>query len=101
MKPKLLDLFCGAGGASYGYYLAGFEVIGVDISPQPRYPFKFIQAEAMTFPLDEFEYVHASPPCQAYTRANKISKNRHPELIEKIRERLISSSTNYVIENVP
>ena len=64
---KLLDLFCGAGGAGMGYHLAGFEVTGVDIAPQERYPFEFIQGDAMTFPLDGYDFIHASPPCQDYS----------------------------------
>jgi hypothetical protein len=102
-KPRLLDLFCGAGGAAMGYSRAGFEVVGIDILPQPRYPFEFIQADAMTFPLEGFDAIHASPPCQGYT----VAKNIHPEieyplLIEPIRERLVAlGDVLYVIENVP
>ena len=66
-KPRLLDLFCGAGGASKGYHDAGFEVVGVDINNQRNYPYEFHKADAMTFPLDGFDFIHASPPCQAYS----------------------------------
>ena len=83
---RLLDLFCGAGGAGMGYYLAGFEVVGVDSSPQKHYPFEFHQADAMTYPLDGFDVIHASPPCQAYTVANNIHGHEHPDLLPATRD---------------
>lgn len=100
---KLLDLFCCSGGAGMGYALAGFDVTGVDIDPQPRYPFKFIQADVLDLPLDflmQFDVIHASPPCQAYSLAQRINKNSHPELIEPVRAMLKASGKPYVIENV-
>jgi len=109
-KPRLLDLFCGAGGAAMGYHRAGFEVVGVDIKPQPRYPFEFIQYDALAFPLrvwGEFDAVHASPPCQAHsTIAKQIRKlgrteNEHPDLVGPTRELLQATGLPYVIENVP
>ncbi len=105
-KPKLLDLFCGAGGASMGYYRAGFEVEGVDIKPQPHYPFKFYQADALEFPLDGYDAYHASPPCQfsstiaIMNRVLRPSKYNHPNLIPAMRERLEQTGKHYVIENV-
>jgi len=102
-KPKLLDLFCGAGGASMGYYRAGFEVEGVDIKPQPNYPFKFYQADALEFPLDGYDAYHASPPCQFASIATARWRNagyEYPELIKDTRERLIATGKPYVIENV-
>jgi DNA (cytosine-5)-methyltransferase 1 len=87
-----------------GYHLAGFEVTGVDLFPQPRYPFKFIQADAVEYLLTwghMYEAVHASPPCQAHTKAQKIMGNVHPELIEPTREALRKLGVPYVIENVP
>ncbi len=67
-RPRLLDLFSNAGGATRGYQLAGFEVVGVDIDPQPDYcGDEFHQADALTFPLDGFDAIHASPPCQSFT----------------------------------
>jgi DNA (cytosine-5)-methyltransferase 1 len=99
-RLRLLDLFCGAGGAAMGYHRAGFEVVGVDIKPQPNYPFEFIQADALDFPLDGFDAIHASPPCQGYSVANNIHGRVHPMLIGRVREALIASGVPYVIENV-
>ncbi len=103
MKPRLLDLFCGAGGAGMGYHRAGFDVVGVDILPQPHYPFEFVQADAMIFPLEAlaFDAIHASPPCQAYsTLAAMHPTVSHPELIPETRERLLATGVPWVIENV-
>lgn len=102
MKPRLLDLFCKAGGAAVGYSRAGFEVIGVDHEPQPNYPFEFHLADALTFPLEGYDAIHASPPCQAYSRATAWSGDRssHPDLIEVVQDRLRATGTPYVIENV-
>jgi len=101
MRPRLLDLFCGAGGAAMGYHRAGFEVVGVDIKPQPHYPFEFHQADAMTYPLDGFDVIHASPPCQGYSALAAM----HPDLewerlIGPVRDRLVSNGKPFVIENV-
>jgi DNA (cytosine-5)-methyltransferase 1 len=104
-KPRLLDLFCCAGGAGTGYKNAGFEVIGVDINLQPRYPFQFIQANALELGQDfisSFDAIHASPPCQSYSDLAKRNGNADawPRLIEPVREMLIKSGLPYVIENV-
>jgi DNA (cytosine-5)-methyltransferase 1 len=96
-RPRLLDLFAGAGGSAVGYHRAGFDVVGVDIEPQPRYPFEFHQADALTYPLDGYDAIHASPPCQAYTQ---LAKGDHPRLIEPTRARLQTAGVPYVIENV-
>ncbi len=102
MKPRLLDLFCGAGGAAVGYARAGFEVVGVDIKPQPRYPFEFHQGDALTYPLDGFDAIHASPPCQAFTALRSMWNARdHADLVDATRQRLAESGLPYVIENVP
>ncbi len=103
-KPRLLDLFCGAGGAAMGYHQAGFEVVGVDIKPQPNYPFEFHQADALTFPLDGFDAYHASPPCQAFSMAGQQWRKAgvvYPDYISAARALLIETGKPYVIENVP
>lgn len=102
-KPRLLDLFCGAGGAAMGYHRAGFDVVGVDFNPQPHYPFKFIRADALLYPLKGFDAVHASPPCQCHAVTQNIWKNRdrHLDLIPLTRFKLVLSGLPYVIENVP
>jgi DNA (cytosine-5)-methyltransferase 1 len=97
---KALDLFCGAGGASMGLYLAGYEVTGVDLHPQPNYPFTFIQADALEFPLEGYDLIWASPPCQMYSQAQKIQGRVHPDLVGPVRERLKKTGTPYIIENV-
>src|SRR5215472_5910436 len=100
-RPLLLDLFCGAGGAAMGYHRAGFDVVGVDIAPQPRYPFEFHQADAMTFPLDGFDAIHASPPCQDYSKAMRhLATVNYPRLIYPIRDRLRATARLWIIENV-
>jgi DNA (cytosine-5)-methyltransferase 1 len=108
-KLKLLDLFCGGGGAGMGYHQAGFEIVGVDINPQPRYPFEFHQCDALEF-LEkhghEFDIVHASPPCQKFSRASNMHngkpwKKEHPDLIEPVRKILKEIDKPYIIENVP
>jgi len=103
-KPRLLDLFCCQGGAGMGYHHAGFDVDGIDLAPQPRYPFRFFQADALKYLSawgHEYSAVHASPPCQAHTNAQKIMGNEHPDLIEPTRELLEKLGLPYVIENVP
>ena len=100
-KPRALDLFCGQGGASAGLYNAGFEVEGVDIEPQPRYPFKFHRADALQFPLESFDLIWASPPCQFGSEATPTEhRAKHRNLIPAIRERLEASGIPYIIENV-
>jgi DNA (cytosine-5)-methyltransferase 1 len=102
--PRLLDLFCCQGGASRGYVDAGWEVVGIDIDPQPRYPFAFIQADALDYlsynGAWDFDAIHASPPCQAHTKAWKLNKRDHPKLIAPTRDLLIQTGLPYVIENV-
>lgn len=104
-KPKLLDLFCCAGGAGMGYARAGFDVIGVDLEPQPDYPFFFIQADAIEFAAKhghKFDAIHASPPCQASSALTKgTNKGReYPQLIPATREVLAETGRPHVIENV-
>jgi DNA (cytosine-5)-methyltransferase 1 len=102
MRPRLLDLFCGGGGASAGYHAAGFDVTGVDIEPQPYYPFDFIEGNAMTVDLSGYDVVAASPPCQRWSIATPTGRRgEHPDLLAPIRDRLIARGGPYVIENVP
>jgi DNA (cytosine-5)-methyltransferase 1 len=116
---RILDLFCGAGGAAVGYHRAGFEVVGVDIKPQPRYPFEFIQGDALEFVQNceptrfwfrqhlsppnsqtgQFAAIHASPPCQRWSSKTKTPEN-HPDLITPLRPLLEQTGLPYVIENV-
>ena len=101
---RLLDLFCGAGGAAMGYSRAGFEVVGVDVNPQPHYPFEFHQADALTFPLEGFDVIHASPPCQRRSRATswRGSRESWPDLLIPTLERLRSEAcVPWIVENVP
>ena len=110
-RPRLLDLFCGAGGAAIGYHRAGFEVVGVDIKPQPHYPFEFIQGDALhhwTLGLSgshfkTFDAIHASPPCQRYAGISKVwgAQDSHPDHIAAVRRLLQERGLPYVIENVP
>ena len=102
---RLLDLFCCAGGAALGYERAGFEVTGVDINPQPNYPFKFIQSDALCLDaafLDSFDAIHASPPCQSYSDLAKRNGNADawPRLIDPTRDMLQATGKPWVIENV-
>jgi DNA (cytosine-5)-methyltransferase 1 len=101
MQLRALDLFCGAGGASMGLHRAGFDVTGVDIKPQPRYPFTFVQADAMEYPLDGFDFIWASPPCQAHTSLKVMHNARiHADMIPATRAMLQASGIPYVMENV-
>jgi DNA (cytosine-5)-methyltransferase 1 len=116
MTKRLVDLFCGAGGAAMGYHRAGFEVVGVDIAPQPHYPFEFIQTDALSFvgyfweerdqTARKFDAIHASPPCQAYTQMSAKHRGKGgkadswPDLIGPTRELLQTTGLPYVIENV-
>jgi DNA (cytosine-5)-methyltransferase 1 len=106
VKPRLLDLFCGAGGAAMGYYRAGFEVVGVDISPQPDYPFEFVEDDAIEFIMREghtYHAVHASPPCQAYTSMRHMGKGageNAPDLVDVTRNALSMNNRPWVMENV-
>lgn len=103
-SPRALDLFCGAGGASMGLHRAGFDVTGIDHRPQTRYPFRFIQADALAPPvrLEDFDFIWASPPCQdasVGSRRWKAIGYEYPRLIEPTRAML--AGMPYVIENVP
>jgi DNA (cytosine-5)-methyltransferase 1 len=103
-RPLLLDLYCKAGGASKGYFDAGFDVIGVDIEHQPNYPYWFVQGDALEFLAKHghsFDAIHASPPCQHYSRFTPNShKDNHADLIDPTRQLLKATGKPYVIENV-
>jgi DNA (cytosine-5)-methyltransferase 1 len=106
-RPGLLDLYCGQGGAGWGYHLAGFRVTGVDVRPQPRHPeeMTFVQDDALDYLIKYghlFDFIHASPVCRAYTRAIGPAKGRynHPKQIPILRRFLKESGKPYVIENV-
>lgn len=109
-RPVILDLFCCAGGAAKGYFDAGFNVVGVDIKPQPNYPFQFVQADALEFlsecDLELFAAIHASPPCQGFTqmsarwRGKGTKADTHPDLLTPTRKALAALDKPYIIENV-
>jgi DNA (cytosine-5)-methyltransferase 1 len=105
VRPRLLDLYCCAGGAAVGYYRAGFDVVGVDIRRQVNYPQEFHQGDALEY-LDahgyEFEAIHASPPCQDHSKMRR-SRAIHGtgDLLGKTRRALIELGIPWVIENVP
>jgi DNA (cytosine-5)-methyltransferase 1 len=99
----VLDAFCCQGGAGMGYHLAGYRVLGVDKDDQPRYPFAFVRADAVDFISEHghrFDFNHASPPCQLYSKAWKINQRDHPDLIGPAREALSAAGRPWVIENV-
>lgn len=108
MKPRALDLFCGAGGATKGLQRAGFHVTGVDIKPQPNYcGDEFIQGDALANPLNwsQWDFIWASPPCQRYCQWNGIlgargHRKEHPDHIDATRRGLQATGRPYVIENV-
>jgi DNA (cytosine-5)-methyltransferase 1 len=106
-RPRLLDLFCGQGGAAAGYHRAGFDVIGVDIAPQPHYPYQFHQTDALQYVAEhagEYDAIHASPPCQAYSVAAQTQRNtgkEYPDLLPPTRAALTATGLPWVIENVP
>lgn len=106
MKPKLLDLYSCAGGAGMGYSRAGFEVVGIDIKPQPHYPFEFHQADALEYLAEhyhEFDVIHASPPCQRYSRITRMNgtQENHPDLLQASIDALEKTGKPYIVENVP
>lgn len=118
---RILDLFCGGGGGGMGYHRAGFEVIGVDIKPQPHYPFAFVCMDALhvlailinggyitdsngrIWYLSDFDFIHTSPPCQFYSRTKNLknAKNNHPDMVDATRAALQATGKPYIIENVP
>lgn len=103
-RPKLLDLFCCAGGAGTGYHRAGFDVTGIDIAPQPNYPFPFARTDALEHVRahgHEYDAIHASPPCQSYTPLGALHRHiEYPDLVAATRAVLDELGKPYVIENV-
>jgi DNA (cytosine-5)-methyltransferase 1 len=103
-RPRLLDLFCGAGGAGMGYHRAGFDVVGVDIDPQPHYPFEFVQGDAAgdltSYGWWEFDVIHASPPCQAYSTMGNRARRPAPDWLTSTIRTLGQLGLPYVVENV-
>lgn len=106
-RPRLLDLFCGGGGAAMGYHRAGFDVVGVDCAPQPRYPFLFIREDALDllelgaeWIADTFAAIHASPPCQRYSVTASLHDVEYPDLVARVRGLLDATGLPWVIENV-
>ena len=106
--PRLLDLYCGAGGAAMGYARAGFDVTGVDIVPQYDYPFAFVLGDADTYPLDGFDAIHASPPCKRFTVAGAMHRRRQARLFDPTSDhltptlaRLAELDVAWIVENVP
>jgi DNA (cytosine-5)-methyltransferase 1 len=111
VRPLLLDLYCGAGGAAVGYHRAGFDVVGVDINPQPNYPFTFVQWDAIEYLEDSirtglinwFSGIHASPPCQHYSGMSNCRpglSDTYPDLVGETRDRLHDIGLPWVMENV-
>jgi DNA (cytosine-5)-methyltransferase 1 len=103
---RLLDVCCGAGGLSMGYYLAGFDVVGVDIAPMPNYPFPFIQADGLAYVAEhghEYDLIHGSWPCEHYANVTKWRgrADSHPDLLGPGREVMQATGVPWVIENVP
>jgi len=103
-RPKCLDLFCGQGGAGFGYYKAGFDVTGVDVLQQDKYPFEFHKSDALEFlknNADKYDFIHGSPPCQGYSHLTpKDHKHKYDKLIYDLRILLIETGKPYCIENV-
>lgn len=116
-RPRLLDLFSGAGGSAMGYHRAGFDVVGVDIEPQLHYPFEFWEGDALNVLRDmacngegitrgrRFDAIHASPPCKAFTKTGWSDhfdyRSNHDDLLTPCRELLQQTGLPWVIENVP
>jgi DNA (cytosine-5)-methyltransferase 1 len=103
-KKKALDLFCKAGGTSMGLYRAGFEVTGVDIEPQKRYPFDFVLGDALEYVAThghKYDLIVAGAPCQLYSVTAALSNGNHPDLVDPTREALQATGKPYIIENVP